>query len=573
MKKITKIIVPVLLAIAVVSSIVWYLFQYDPDFTQDFLLSRARVADERGNHKFSAWCYDLAYRQSGEDENVAIELAEQFKSIGNYTKAEYTLSNAISDGGSAELYIALCKTYLEQDKLLDAVTMLDNIADPAIKAELDAQRPAAPAAEPADGYYNEYIDVSLAADGQIYMTTNKEYPSTKQEPFSGVYTLPGGETTIYALAIGDSGLVSPLTVLGYTVAGVIEEVTIQDPGLDAIVRQQLDVSTAYKLYTNQLWSFTELELTADVTDCAELAKFPFLESLTIPQGKYSNLSTISSLTNLKTLSIDGVTITTDDLKAICALPDLTGLYLTRCNLSGISELSNATGLTELDLSNNTIRDLEPLSKMQDLTYLNMSHNAVTQLTALTGLTKLTELDVSYNSVNSTVALSGCKALNILRIDYNALTKLEGLGKLEQLQIITASHNQINDITDLSSPPALSELDLSNNNLTNLDALASQKQLRVLNFAYNQVAALPAFVSDCQLININGTRNQLTNLQALSVLKQLNYATMDYNTGITSVSPLASCYNLVEVSVYGTGVTDVSALVKMDVIVKYAPVGG
>ena len=31
---------------------------------------------------------------------------------------------------------------------------------------------------------------------------------------------PAGETTVYAIAVDDNGLVSPLTVLGYTVTGV-----------------------------------------------------------------------------------------------------------------------------------------------------------------------------------------------------------------------------------------------------------------------------------------------------------------------------------------------------------------
>lgn len=151
MKKAIKIIVPLLLFLVVLFSICWYLFIYDRNFTQSFLLNRARAADAKGNYSNAAWFYDLAYRHSHEDETVAIELAEQFKSIGNYTKAEYTLSNAISDGGSAELYVALCKTYVEQDKLRDAVAMLDHIADPIIKAELDARRPQAPETDLQDG--------------------------------------------------------------------------------------------------------------------------------------------------------------------------------------------------------------------------------------------------------------------------------------------------------------------------------------------------------------------------------------------------------------------------------------
>lgn len=572
MKKFIKIIIPLLLALVVLFSICWYLFIYDRDFTQDFLLKRARIADSRGNYSTAAWYYDLAYRHSHEDEEVAIELAEQFKSIGNYTKAEYTLSNAISDGGSAKLYMALCRTYVEQDKLRDAVNMLDSIAIADIKLELDALRPKAPEADPQDGYYNEYISVNITAtDGKVYYSTDGEYPSTKDAPLTEALKLDGGETTVYALTVGDNGLVSPLRILGYTVAGVIEEVSVSDPGLNQIIRQQLNVSDAHTLFTNQLWNITQLDISAEVKDLSELSKLPFIETLTIQQGKYANLSAISALTNLKMLTIDGVTLTTEELKAIASLPDLTMLSMIRCNLSSISELSAATGLTRLNLSNNTIRDLKPLSAMANLEYLNLSHNAVTQLTDLTAAAKLKELDVSYNSVNSTVALSGCKALEILRLDYNALTSFEGLDKATALKRLYANHNQISDISHLKSVPELTELDVSNNALMDISALAGAKKLSSLNFANNQVSALPAFASDCILATVNGSRNRLTDLHALSVLKHLNYAVLDYNSGLRSVSPLSGCNALVEVSLYGTGVTDVSALTKMNVIVKYAPV--
>lgn len=572
MKKFFKIIVPLLLVLVVLFSICWYLFVYDRDFTQDFLLSRARIADSRGNYSTAAWFYDLAYRHSNEDEEVAIELAEQFKSIGNYTKAEYTLSNAISNGGSAQLYVALCQTYVEQDKLRDAVTMLDNIADPEIKAQLDALRPQAPDVTPQDGYYNEYISISLtSADGNVYFTKNGEYPSIKDIPFTVPMKLDGGETTVYALTVGDNGLVSPLKVLGYTIAGVIEEVTISDAALDEIIRQQLNVSEAHTLFSNQLWNITQLNITAEVKDLSELSKLPFIETLSIQQGDYENLSAIAALTNLTNLTIDGVTLTTEEMEVIAALPDLNTLSMARCNLSSISELSAAVGLTRLNLSSNTIRDLDPLSALTNLEYLNLSHNAVTQLTALTSLAQLKELDVSYNSVNSTVALSGCKSLDTLHLDYNALTSFEGLDKLSGLKRIYANHNQISDITHLKSITALTELDISNNAVMDLTDLAGSNQLSVLNFANNQVASLPSFSAESMLSTINGSRNRLTDLTALSVLRNLNYVIMDHNTGLRSINPLSNCSTLVEISIYGTQVTDVSALTKMNVIIKYAPV--
>ena len=572
MNKAVKIIVPLLLAIIVVFSVCWYLFIYDRDFTQDFLLNRARAADNRGNYSVATWFYDMAYRHSHEDEEVAIELAEQFKSNGNYTKAEYTLSNAIADGGSAKLYMALCKTYIEQDKLLDAVTMLDNIAEPNIKKQLDRIRPKAPDFSPQDGYYNEYVKVTLqSGDGQVYMTTDGEYPSINNAPFTGEFQLPGGETTIYALTVGDNGLVSPLRILGYTVAGVIEEITIKDPALDTIIREALNVSEAHSLYTNQLWNVKSITITNEVKDLSELSSMPFLESLTIQEGSYDNLSVLANLTDLKTLKIDGVTLTSDTIKAISALPELTHLSLPRCNLSSISDLSAAVNVTELDLSNNTIRDLEPLSKLTELTQLNLQHNAITQLTALTGASKLKELDISYNSVKSTVALSGCKSLEILRADHNNLTGLEGLDKLPALKLLSVGNNQINDISHLSKSAELAELNIANNKVADLSTLSGILKLSALDFSNNLVTELPDFAGDSPLSTINGSGNQLTSLAPLKGLTQLNYVNMDQNAGISSLSPLKDCSALVEVSVYGTSVTDASALTDLNIIVKYTPV--
>ena len=81
MKRIVRIIVPVFLVLLILSSVIWYLLVYDRGLVQDILLKQARSADARGNYNAATWYYDLAYRHSREDETVAIELAEQFKSI------------------------------------------------------------------------------------------------------------------------------------------------------------------------------------------------------------------------------------------------------------------------------------------------------------------------------------------------------------------------------------------------------------------------------------------------------------------------------------------------------------
>ena len=572
MKRAFKIILPIILSIAIIVCIGWYLLRYDRDFTRDVLVSCARSLDQQGNHNLSKWLYDVAYDYSGKDETVAIELAEQFKAAGNYTKAEYTLSNAIADGGSVDLYIALCRTYVEQDKLLDAVTMLDNVADPVIKQQLEDQRPKAPTASHSSGYYNQYISVELdAPKGTIYTSIGSEYPSTEDAPYSEAIALSGGETTISALTVGQNGLVSSLSIFGYTIGGVIEEVTLTDPAIEQAIRQQLQVSDDHVLFSDELWNITHLIIPKETKDLSDLALLPFLKQLVIRQVQFESLSALSSLSSLEELIITDVTVSTGDLEVIAALPKLTSLTMTSCNLSGITELSAATKLTYLDLRSNTIGNLAPLSSMTDLEYLALSHNAIDDLTVIGGLSKLTELDVSYNSISTTAPLASCTALAVLDLTGNSLTTLEGLDKIPGLRQLSVAFNQLTDVSLLAANTTLGELDISNNTITDITALGTLNNLLTFNFSYNQISALPTFSKKCALVTIKGSSNLLTSLEPLSGLENLNYVIMDQNAGITSIQCLTKCYQLVEVSVYGTKVTDATALKAMNVIVKYAPV--
>ena len=323
MKKFIRVLVPLLLAVLIIASIGWYLFTYDRGFTRDFLLTQARYNDLHGNSRLSSWFYDLAYNFSNHDENVAIELANLYKADDNYTKAEYTLTNAINSEPSAELFTALCKTYVEQDKLLDAVSLLDKITNPDIKAEIEAQRPDAPISNYEPGYYSQYIDVTLYAAGKLYYTTNGEYPSVKDPVYESPITLPAGETTIYAIAVGDNGLVSPLTVLGYTVTGVIEEVKFADPAVEAALRELTGTRDGDSVYTSQLWQITEFTVPEDTKVYTDLTFMPYLEKLTIANQDIDSLESLSSLTKLTSLDLSGSRFSPDDLTVIAGFPALT----------------------------------------------------------------------------------------------------------------------------------------------------------------------------------------------------------------------------------------------------------
>ena len=571
MKKALKIILPIVLVLALLISAVWYFVEYDREFTRDVMLHAARILDDHGNRTLSSKIYDLAYRYAKNDDAIAIELARQYREHGNYTKAEYTLSNAIADGPSVELYIALCETYVEQDKLLDAVTMLDTISDPTIKAQIDLLRPSIPKAEPYQGHYNNYITVSLsAANSKVYYTLGSEYPST-----SGLFTtglvLPGGQTTIRAVSINEQGLVSRLTVLDYTVAGVIEPLILKDPAIERAIREQLMVDENHVLYSNELWTIEFFSVPEDATSLDDLAKMPFLTQLFISEGNLGSLASLSQLVTLRELIITDKALTEEDMQAIGTLTDLEQLSLKNCSITSIATLGGMEKLVYLDLSRNTVRDLSVIQNMPKLTYLDLSHNAVNSLEALSGLTLLEELNISYNSVSDLTPLATCATVHTLNADHNLLTSRAGLDGLAGLRSLSVAFNQLTDISSLSGNPLLGVLEVSNNKITDISVVAELKSLMSLNFSYNQVKKLPVFTSDCMLITIKGTQNQLSSLDELAVLENLNYIYMDQNANISSVAKLVDCYSLVEVSIYGTKVKDVSMLTKLDILVKYSPI--
>ena len=572
MKKTTRIIIPIILAIAIILCTAWYLFEYDRPFTRDVLLSFARFSESQGNHKTATWFYNLAYSQAADNDAVAIELAEQYMASGNFTKAEYTLSNAIADGGGINLYIALCKTYVQQDKLLDAVTMLDNIANAEIKAELHAMRPEAPIATPVPGFYNQYISVAIeGTNGTVYASPKGQYPSVVKDKYEIPFQLNDGENTIYALTIGQNGLVSPLSIFGYTVGGVIETVKFTDPAIESEIRTLLNVGSEKELYSNDLWTIKSLTLPAEAKDYSVLRHMVFLESLTIENGVSAQISNIASLSNLTELKISRTSVSQEDLKSIAALPMLTKLTLSGCGISGIAPLENAKELVTLDLNNNTIRNLQPLSGMTKLQELNLQHNAVSDLSPLSSISGLIKLDVSYNSLTTIAPLSTLTRLSWIDANTNTIAELGEIGNLTNLTYLSLKSNKLNSVSEIAKCTTLTELNISSNLITDISQLSALTKMMYFDFSYNSVEKIPAFPKKCELVTINGSNNKINSLDNLSGLQKLNIVYMDYNTGISSVKSLAKCPNLIEVNVYATKVKDVSALTNQSIIVNYKPV--
>ncbi len=580
MKRAIRIIIPILLAIAIVLCLAWYLFSYDREFTRDMLLHSARYFESKGNHETSSWFYNLAYKQAGNNDQVAIELAQQHKQAGNYTKAEYVLNQAIAEGASEDLYIALCKTYIEQDKILDAVKLLDTVCredstvPQSVKDALIARRPSVPTATPDPGFFSQYISVTLRADnGTLYANAQGEYPSIESNLYTQPILLAAGENVIYAVAVTEEGLVSPIGLFGYTVGGVIEEVVFEDPSIETSVRELLNVSEDTVLLTNDLWEIIEFTVPEGAKSFGDLKYMKDLEKLTITSGVSGQLSNISSLAKLEELQITNTPVSSEELAIIGSLSNLKKLTLSGCGLSTTAGLKTTKDLTHLDLSNNTIRNIDALSAMKNLKEVNLKQNALSDLSALASCSSLTSLNVSGNSLTTIAPVCSITTLTKLNADNNSISQFGNISQLTALTELTLSYNQLTDVSPIASVTSLKTLDVSNNAITDVKMLASLTKLMHFNFSYNQVIDLPVWDKSCALVTIDGSHNLITSLSALAGLKNLNSVYMDYNAEISSVSELADCHVLILVSVYGTKVKEIKMLTDQSIIVHYNPTEG
>ena len=135
----------------------------------------------------------------------------------------------------------------------------------------------------------------------------------------------------------------------------------------------------------EMVSIPDMNLRAVIEDSLDKAS-----GATITRGE------IATLTHF-----DAADANISDLTGLEFATGLTVLALPKNLISDLTPLCNLTSLEHLLLDNNSITDLSPLSGMTNLTWLTLSENSIVDLSPLSGLTSLTVLVLSDNSLSST----------------------------------------------------------------------------------------------------------------------------------------------------------------------------
>ena len=551
MKHALKIILPIILILALIIGACCFFLIARRDLTESIFVYWGEHFYEAGRYSRAVSFYKAAMHFAPKDADLAICLADAYKKSGNYTKAEYTLVSAITQiPDSVQLYVALSKTYVEQDKLLDAETMLGRITNDAVRTQIDALRPAAPVIEPESGNYSEYIDVTVTgASGTVYAVCNSDFPASEQDVYTGPISLEAGESKIVALSVAENGLVSDAVYAGYTVGNVVEEVKLADAGMDAYVRELLGKTAGSAIMSDELWAVEELDLPDTVASLEDLPYFTGLHSLSLHHGTGLDLSVLSQLPTLRKLDLSGCTLSTAAMNTIVTLSELTSLNLSGCAVAEIDALIGLQKLETLDLSNNTVSDL----------------------TALSALLALRELNLTNNPITSLSNLKNCTELETLYAGQCAITRIAGLADHTKLKTLVLSGNKITDISALASCTAIETLDLSGNSISDISVVSGFKKLVDLNVSSNQITDLPQFDADTPLWHVDISHNQIESLAGLEGNLAVNFINADYNR-IKSVAKLESCIMLVRMNLWDNPVDadEVKQLQDIGILINYNP---
>ncbi|MDH8679451.1 hypothetical protein QE109_14930 [Fusibacter bizertensis] len=206
-----------------------------------------------------------------------------------------------------------------------------------------------------------------------------------------------------------------------TDAPVIEErITIKDPVLEQMIREQLDKPEG-ELTTLDMEMLYSININYEKNPVNEISGLEYavnLNDFSFSRGTLKSLNPVVNLQNLFYLNVSYAEISDpiadfdapalervgfietnvaeyDFLKNLTAV---SSIIVTDCNLSDIGFMQNWENLTDVYLTYNAISDLEPLRGKDSIISLNIHMNNVVSIDALSTLTNLQSLNISYNHV-------------------------------------------------------------------------------------------------------------------------------------------------------------------------------
>jgi len=166
----------------------------------------------------------------------------------------------------------------------------------------------------------------------------------------------------------------------------------------------------------------------------------------------------------------------------------------------------------------TSRDLLKIVRTKEEGYCNgitecdVSENSITRFRFLKPFVDLTALNVSYNVIGTLKSKFLPTTLTTLNVSYNKLENLDGIETLTNLTDLDVSHNHITDISAIEQCLKMRSINFHGNHLTGVEGLSTLKKLRTLSLSRNKISSIQTLhplAHNTSLVNLELSGNPLT----------------------------------------------------------------
>ena len=273
-----------------------------------------------------------------------------------------------------------------------------------------------------------------APDRQITDLTGLEYALNLKELWIGIAPFQADPNTyISSNAISDLSPIKGLTQLTWMMlANPSETAVAQLPGLTRLKFLQI--------------------YNPPISDVSVFSRLPRLEVLQIYNPSTPDVSALISaltgLTQLRTLTLLGISISNVDVSALAGLTQLKRLDIEGNSISDVSPLPKLIHLGGLYIRNTSVSDISTLSELTQLGALQLENSPISDISALAGLTQLTYLEILNTSVSDISALEGLTQLRGLKLGNSPISDVSPLAGLTQLYELGLWNTYVSDISPL-----------------------------------------------------------------------------------------------------------------------------
>eukprot|EP01062_Namystynia_karyoxenos_P058429 TRINITY_DN4997_c0_g3_i1.p1 TRINITY_DN4997_c0_g3~~TRINITY_DN4997_c0_g3_i1.p1 ORF type:complete len:1660 (+),score=672.78 TRINITY_DN4997_c0_g3_i1:84-4982(+) len=258
------------------------------------------------------------------------------------------------------------------------------------------------------------------------------------------------------------------------------------------------------------------------------------------------LFSIFSLKKLKVL--DGVPI--DAGESNRAKETFAGKMTAELLAEKVGSSQDWASVTELNLSQCSIKELSLLEQFPSLLHLKCDHNLLSDVSGLRASTSLLSLNLNYNRITTQERPQGAAAC------ANCFGR-----NLEQLAFIESLSLEGNGIVSIAALglrlPNLKFLNLRSNDITRVDGLEGLPQLREVIVDRNKIRGFDerSFVSCVNLRDLRAEENLVKNLDGLKPLINLNrlFLTANRISDLLELEKLDGLDKLLEIYVTGNAV--------------------